>query len=141
MTIHCRKRVSTTPPKTIVSDLYSMGVILCTHLHMCLKYNFILLKMYPLRVYHDANQIKDEYNWCDLKIRNIEYVTVSHSTFDILQKHFNNPKNLFQKFYNLSSFITITPPLKHTHTYCHFYNFTRVWIEGKHPKLLFCTFS
>ena len=40
----------------------------------------------------------------------IKYVTVTYSTFNILQERFDNPINLFQKFHNLNSFITITPP-------------------------------
>ena len=37
-------------------------------------------------------------------------IDVTYTTIDTDLERFDNPKNLFQKFHNLNSFITITPP-------------------------------
>ena len=41
---------------------------------------------------------------------NIIDVTYTTIDTDLETERFDNPKNLFQKFHNLNSFITITPP-------------------------------
>ena len=44
-----------------------------------------------------------------MNIIDVTYTTIN-TDLETPGERFDNPKNLFQKFHNLNSFITITPP-------------------------------